>query len=422
MTGPVAGLEVVTIGTELLLGEAADSNAHWLSRRLAELGIPVRRRSTVSDSVAAIREAVAEALARTGWVICTGGLGPTPDDLTKAAVADLFGRRLVLDEAWLRTVQQRFRNRGLEMPEINRNQAEIPEGSRLLANPRGTAPGLVLEDPDRGVTILLPGVPAEMRLLMEQQVVPFLTERSRVPLHPVRSHTVRTTGISESALAERVRNVLPHLGAVSLGYLPGLMGEDLRLTAGRDLDEAGARAVLLEGERLLRDALGDHVYGVGRDDLANLLGQALRACGWTLAVAESCTGGLLAKRLTDHAGASEFFLGGFVTYANDAKTRFLGVRPATLEQHGAVSDAVAREMAEGARAAIGADCALAITGVAGPGGGSANKPVGTVHVAASVGKRTVTQHLRLPGDRGEIRERSAQAALALLFRELDPSS
>lgn len=414
--------EIVTVGDELLLGETVDANAAWLGRRLALIGVAVSRRATVGDDPAYIKEAVRDALDRTGTVLCTGGLGPTRDDVTKEAVADLLGRPLVMDGEVLRRVRERFESRGLEMPQINRKQAEVPEGARVLPNPRGTAPGLVLEDAAGRMTVLLPGVPSEMEALVETGVLGLLERRWPENRRPIRSRVIRTTGLAESALAERVGLAdLEDSGQVVVAFLPSPIGVDLRLTV-RDLEDGAAASALDTVEARLRERLGPWIYGRDREDLVDRVEELLERWGWTLAVAESCTGGLLAKRLTDRPGASDSFLGGVVAYANDAKQALLGVRARTLETHGAVSEECAREMAEGVVRAFGARAGVSITGVAGPGGGSPGKPVGTVCIAAALPGGTATEGHRFPGDRGEVRDRSAQACLDLLRRSLEGAS
>jgi nicotinamide-nucleotide amidase len=414
-----SAIELLAIGNELLLGETVDTNSAWIARRLAADGIAVGRKTTVGDDVAAIAEALRAALARCPVVLCTGGLGPTPDDLTRHALAEVYGRALVIDEGWLDVLRARYRRRGIPMPEVNRVQAERPEGSRLLHNARGTAPGIMLDDDGRGLTVLLPGVPSEMRALVEEQVLPLLRERLPAA-RPIESRLIRTAGISEALLAERVADVAGSLAPLTLAFLPHLSGVDLRITSGAAAGEAAPR-LLDAAQAQLAERLGRHVYACDDADLAAVVGGMLRERGVRLVVAESCTGGLLAKRLTDEAGASDFLHAAFVPYANDAKLAMLGVRQETLDTHGAVSEACAREMAEGARRGTGADAAIAITGIAGPGGGSEEKPVGTVWIAVALGARTLAHRTVFPGDRTEVRERSAQGGLDLLRQALvDP--
>ena len=413
-------LEVVTIGTELLLGLTADTNAAELGRALAAAGAEVVRHVSVPDRPDAIRAAVAEALDRTGFVIATGGLGPTRDDMTKREVAALFGKPLQLDADVLRSLEARFRRLGRPMPAVNRTQAEVPVGATVLPNPRGTAPGLWIEAGGR-VAVLLPGVPSEMRGLLVEEVLPRIVERQnqhepgsgRVVL----SRTVRTTGVPESALAERVGPIEEEIAPLTLAYLPSPHGVDLRVTAwALPVDEAERRLAAV-AERL-RERAGDHWYGDDATDLAALVLAALRARHARLAAAESCTGGLVAGRLTAVPGASDVFVGGVVAYDDRVKIDLLGVPHVLIEGRGAVSEEVVRAMAEGAQRRFGVEAALAVTGIAGPSGGTPEKPVGTVWLAARLGEATRALKRVFPGDRGEIRARSAQAALDLLRRML----
>lgn len=410
-----AAIELVTIGEELLLGETVDTNGAWLGRSLAAAGWRVRRRTSVGDDGAAIRAAVAEALERTRTVLCTGGLGPTADDVTKRAVAALFGRELRLDDALLREVQSHFTRRGLAPPESNRTQAEVPEGARILQNRRGTAPGLVLEDEAGRAVVLLPGVPHELRGLIRDQVLDYLRGRLERPAEPILHRVVRTFGLPESEVAERVNPVLASLAPLSVAFLPGPDGVDLRLTSWGDRSEADARLALAEGAERLAERLGAaNVYATENQSLADILGEALRQRGLTLATAESCTAGWLGKRLTDRAGASDYFVGGIIAYANAVKSKVLGVSAGTLDTEGAVSETTALEMARGARTACGADVAVSITGIAGPGGGTEAKPVGTVWVAVADARGAVARRHLLHGNRDGVRERATQAALILL--------
>ncbi len=413
-------LELVTIGAELLLGLTIDTNAADLARALASVGARVVRKTTVSDDAAAIRDAVAAALGRTRFVITTGGLGPTNDDVTKQAVADLYGVRLVPDDAYLARLEERWRRLGRAgaMPVANRSQAMVPEGATVLPNPQGTAPGLWLED-GRGVVVLLPGVPHELRALAADEVAPRVARRAGGSV--VLSRVLRTTGIAESQLADRIGPVEPQLRPATLAYLPSFDGVDLRVTVW-----GGPRG---EGEALLgravdtiRPLLVPWYYGGDGADLAAVVLDRSRGAGGRLATAESCTGGLVAARLTAIAGASATFVGGVVAYDNEVKTRELGVAQELLATHGAVSEPVVLAMADGARARFGADTAVAVSGVAGPDGGTPDKPVGTVWLAGSYRDVRRTVRLGLPGDRAEIRARATQAALDLLRRMLEGPS
>ncbi len=407
-------LEVVTIGTELVLGLTPDTNAADLGRALSAAGAEIVRHVSVPDRPAAIRAAIADALERTGFVIATGGLGPTRDDMTKREVAALFGAPLRLDDAVLRSLEARFRRLGRPMPAVNRSQAEVPEGATVLPNPRGTAPGLWLEDGQGRVAVLLPGVPSEMRGLLVDEVLPRVVQRwggGRVVL----SRTLRTTGVPESALAERIGPVEEDLAPLTLAYLPSVDGVDLRLTAW-SLPPEEAERRLAAAAAGLRVRLDQHYYGQDGADLAAVVLDLLR--GRRLAVGESCTGGLVAARITAVPGASAVFAGGVVAYDDRVKTDLLHVPAATLEAHGAVSEETARAMAEGAQRRFAAGAALGVTGVAGPAGGSPEKPVGTVWLATRLGTETRALKRVFPGDRGEIRARAAQAALDLLRRQL----
>jgi nicotinamide-nucleotide amidase len=405
-------LEVVTIGTELLLGQILDTNAAELGRALAGAGAEVVRHVSVADRPETIRAAVREALERTGFVITTGGLGPTRDDMTKREIAALFHKRLLLDDALLRSLEERFRRLGRTMPAVNRTQAEVPEGATVLPNPRGTAPGLWVEDRGR-VVVMLPGVPSEMRGLLAEQVLPRLAARGSGLV--VRSRTVRTTGVAESALAERVGPIEEELAPLTLAYLPSTEGVELRVTAwGLRVEEAQSR--LAAAAATLRGRAGEDAYGEDGVDLAAVVLDQLRARKARLVVAESCTGGLLSGRITAVPGASDVFIGAVVAYDNVVKSGMLDVPPELLERHGAVSEQVVGAMAAGVQRQFAVDAALAVTGIAGPTGGTPEKPVGTVWLAARLGTQSRALQRVFPGDRGEIRARAAQAALDLLRR------
>jgi nicotinamide-nucleotide amidase len=323
---------------------------------------------------------------------------------------------MVMDEAWLATVTAWFQQHGREIPLTSRDQALVPEGATVFPNAWGTAPGLALEDA-RGIVVLLPGVPHELRGLVTEYVLPFLRSRATARLRRVRSRRIRTAGIGESALGEQMRDLVEDVRPLTVAFLPSAAGVDVRFTAtGLSDDDADQR--LARACALARERLGLAVYATDDDDLAAALGRDLAAKGLRLAVAESCTGGLIAKRLTDAAGASAFLVEGFVTYSNEAKQRTLGVPADMIERHGAVSEQVVRAMVDGALRITDADCAVAITGIAGPGGGSAEKPVGTVWIAAAYGDRVLAGVHRFRGDRTEIRDRSAQVALLTLRKLL----
>lgn len=405
-------IELITIGTELLLGLTVDTNGAEIARALAAHGVRVTRRTSVADQGEEIQNAVADALKRTGAVLTTGGLGPTRDDITKKVVADLFGAPLEFDETVWGSLLARFARLERKPAESNRSQAEVPRGAVVLANRWGTAPGLWLEG-GPGLVIMLPGVPLEMRRLLEQEVVPRLIQRGTPSV--IRSLMVRTSGIPESSLAELIGNIEHEIAPITLAYLPGLEGVDLRLSAwGFSPGEADRR--LRDAARLLRERAGPNVYGTGDSDLAALVLDEARLRGLRLAVAESCTGGLLGARLTDIPGSSDVFVGGVIAYDNALKVDLLGVPERLLAEHGAVSEPVARAMAEAAARRFGVGASLSVTGIAGPSGGSAEKPVGTVWLGCAMEGRVETSRALFPGSRQEVRARAAQAALLLLHR------
>ena len=407
-------LEIVTIGTELLLGFTVDTNSAFAGGQLAAAGVRVVRRTAVADTPDAIRSAVAEALVRTGAVLTTGGLGPTRDDISKVVVAELFGAPLEFrPEIWDHVVE-RFKRFGRVPSPSNRSQAEMPKGAVELRNQWGSAPGIWLEATP-GLVIMLPGVPREMRNLLTHEVLPRLAERSNGSV--IRSRTLRTTAIGESVLAERMGEIEREIAPLTLAYLPDIGSVDLRLTAW-DLpaDEADRR--LAEALKLLQGRAGDHAFAEGETDLAEVVLAAARRAGAAIATAESCTGGLVGGRLTAIPGSSDQYLGGIIAYADGVKQGELDVPEALLAAHGAVSEPVVRAMAEGAARRLGATLTIAVTGIAGPEGGSAEKPVGTTWFATHWQGKTESVKQVLFGERDEIRARAAQVALYLLWRRL----
>jgi len=418
-------VELVTIGDELVLGFTVDTNAAYISRTLAEAGVEIIRRTTVGDAADEISAAVKDALARTGAVITTGGLGPTSDDLTKPSIAAIFGRKMKRDEGIAEALERRWKARvpGGKFPLTNLTQAEIPEGAGILTNRHGSAPGIWLEDEKGRWVAMLPGVPREMRGMLAEEVVPRLKALSGGSESAVISGTLRTTGIAESAIAELLGpNFLgepgTELGSLPLAFLPGIPGVDLRVTA-KGMARKEAEDLVAQALLKLRPPIASYVYGEGDVDLAAVVLEQFRTAGLKLAVAESCTGGLLGERLTNIPGSSDIFLGGVIAYHNDVKRDALGVRQEDMERYGAVSEQVALQMASGIRAKFGADVGISVTGIAGPGGGTPEKPVGLVWIAADSGEREAkARRFQLFGDRNEIRQRAGQAALEMLRRTL----
>lgn len=412
-------IELLTIGDELLLGFTIDTNAAHIARALSALGVSIVRRGTVGDTAEHIAAAVREALDRTGAVITTGGLGPTADDRTRETIAEVFGRKLVRDDAILALVESRFKKLGAKMPASNVSQAMIPEGARVLTNRHGTAPGLWLED-DRGRwCAMLPGVPREMRGMLKEELIPLLDARVGADPAVVLSRTIRTTGIGESALAEQLGPLARGVDGLSLAFLPAWPGADLRLTSVGQR-ALSARTALTQAAAKLRRPIERYVYGEDDTDLAAVVLQLCRERKLKLATAESCTGGLMGARITAIPGSSDVYLGGIVSYANEVKEHELNVSAELLRAHGAVSEEVARAMVDGVCARLGAAVGIAITGVAGPDGGTPEKPVGTTWIAIRANGETRTSGRTFLGDREEIRLRATQGALDMVRRALSP--
>jgi len=416
-------VELITIGDELLLGFTIDTNAAHISRTLAEAGVEIVRRTTVGDDPARIATAVREAIDRTGAVITTGGLGPTSDDLTKPSIAKIFGRQMKLDEEIAAALEKRWRARfpNANFPANNRTQAEIPEGARILNNRHGTAPGIWLEDDKGRWVAMMPGVPREMRGMLADELLPAIKALTKGTDTVVHSGTLRTTGIAESAIAELLGpNFLgepgTELGSLPLAYLPGVAGVDLRVTV-KGLPRSRAEDLTKQAILKLRDRVSAYAYGEDDTDLAAVVLEKLRSAGFKLAVAESCTGGMLGERITNVPGSSDVFLGGVIAYDNEVKVEALGVRREDIERHGAVSEEVALQMAAGIRKKMGADVGVAVTGIAGPGGGTPDKPVGLVWISVQ-GSGAKARRIHVGGDRAEIRQRAAQAALEMVRRTL----
>jgi nicotinamide-nucleotide amidase len=418
--GPPAAA-VVTVGDELLMGESVDTNGTWLAQALARVGLAVVGRWVTGDVPSEIQRTVRSALDWAEVVVVTGGLGPTPDDRTRESVADLLGLALEEDEELLERLKGRFRARGYgHLPEKSRVMALVPAGGGVLPNPLGAAPGLVLETPEGRLCVLLPGVPAEMRAVFLDGVEPFLRFRFEDRLQGVVHRVIHTAGIPESLLMTRVEELLAEGShGVSLAYLPDLLGVRLRLTAraSREADDAEARLTRVEDR--LGPLLEQHGYQAETGDLAETVGRALLEGEETLAVAESCTGGLISKRMTDLAGSSHFFRGGVVAYANEVKSGLLGIPEEPMMREGVVSEWTAKAMAEAVARKLQTSVGLGVTGIAGPGGGSPEKPVGTVWYAVWHQNRIFARRELFLGDRSAVRARAAHATLWMLLRVLE---
>jgi nicotinamide-nucleotide amidase len=405
---------IVSVGNELLNGRTVDTNAAHIAARLRAISLPVISIYGVADDVAAIERALGLAASEADIVVTTGGLGPTDDDLTRQAFAGFLGGELVRQDDLLAKLQQFFRRRGIEMPQRNVIQACVPQGATAIENEMGTASGLRAERDGR-LFFALPGVPGEMRHMFETAVLPEL--RSLMRGQAVVVKRLRCFGAGESTIAgligdamERGKNPL-----VNCTVRAGVITLEIVAAA---TDQDGAEEMAAAQERSLRGLLGDLVYGVGDQTLAEVVGEDLARTGRTLAVAESCTGGLLAKIITDIPGSSRYFACGWVTYSNEAKYRELDVPPEMVDKYGAVSEQVARAMAQGARGKAGVDYAISITGIAGPGGGSELKPVGLVYIAVDSPEGTETSRHIFASDRSSVRWRAAQTALNVLRLKL----
>jgi nicotinamide-nucleotide amidase len=410
--------EVICVGTELLLGEILNSNSHFLANELARLGIPHYFQSVVGDNVARLQQALAIAVERSSLLIFTGGLGPTPDDLTTKAIADFFNTPLVENAAIVADITEKYARRDRPMPSSNLKQALIPQGADVLPNRTGTAPGIIWQ-PTPEVTILtFPGVPREMQTMWQEVAVPYLHQNGWVT-DPIFSRVLRFWGVTESGLAEQVSHLFDLSNPTVAPYAS--KGEvRLRLSAKAESADV-AQAVFAPVETEIRAIAGLDCFGADDDTLASVTGARLLAQGQTVSVAESCTGGGLGHLLTSVAGSSSYFYGGVISYDNSVKVNLLGVSSTDLDQQGAVSDVVAQQMADGVRSRLKTDWGISITGVAGPGGGTAEKPVGLVYLGLAFPDGTVqSKRLRLNDRQGRewIRWLSICTAIDWLRRAL----
>jgi nicotinamide-nucleotide amidase len=402
--------ELISVGTELLLGDIVNTNAQYLSRRLADLGISVYRQMTVGDNRVRFSEAIRSALDSSDIIIVTGGLGPTEDDLTKETVFEYFGMMPVLHEPSMKRIDHFFSTIGRQMSPSNQKQALFPAEAIVLDNDHGTAPGCIVGK-DGKFAILLPGPPREMKPMFEDKALPWLMDRSDSVFV---SRTVNFAGIGESAMEEKVRDLVNNENPTVAPYAKDSYCQ-LRITA-RAADSSSAFSLIDPVLDDIRSRFGDDIFGYGDTTLEAELAKLLFEKGITIAAAESCTGGIISARLVSVSGISSLFIEGAVCYANDAKVRRLGVKQETLDRFGAVSEETALEMAEGICRGSGSALGISTTGIAGPDGGTDEKPVGLVYIGISLnGRTTVTKH-RFAGDRVRIRERAAATALDLARR------
>lgn len=421
LTTPIKSAEILCVGTELLLGDIINTNAAYLSQRLAELGISVFHQSVVGDNPKRLADELSDAFSRADLVVLTGGLGPTADDLTKETVASLFGYPLVLDEEALDFIKSYFKKTGRVMTQNNEKQALVPEDCIVFHNDCGTAPGMAIEGGEGSAlsgraAILLPGPPREMKAMFEKSALPYLKSRTDSALV---SKNVHLIGIGESAAESILRPLIDASDNPTVAPYAKAGEVRMRVTAKADTRENAERMCDEAIVKIRETEVGEFIYGIDVGSVENAVLIKLRAEGKTLAAAESCTGGFIAKRITDISGASDVFVGSAVTYANEAKMKLLGVKKETLDRVGAVSEEVAREMAEGIRLALGADVGISTTGIAGPTGGTPEKPVGTVYIAISTERGTRAKRLNLSPqrDRDYIRTVAATNALSLVLEE-----
>jgi competence/damage-inducible protein CinA-like protein len=406
--------EIIAVGSELLTPYRLDTNSLYLTEKLNALGIEVRFKTVVGDDPERLAAVFRTAIRRSGLVILTGGLGPTEDDVNRNVVADVLGRRLIEVPEIRQRIQERFASLGRSMAKNNLRQALVPEGAEWLVNEQGTAPGIWLEQ--NGVTIvLLPGPPGELRALFEAQCRPRLERIA--PKERIRTRVLKVVGLPESEVDERIAPIYMAYKnpATTLLATPGAIEVHLRARAASD---AEAEALLAELGDKIELALGDHIFSTHGESLEEVVGTRLLMKEKTVAVAESCTGGLLSERLTRTPGSSNFFLGGAVCYSNELKTKMAGVPQTLIEENGAVSKPVAQALAEGIRKRAGASLGVGITGIAGPGGATPEKPVGLVYVALADEQGTELREFRFPGNRDRIRHWASQAALEMIRRRL----
>lgn len=406
--------ELISVGTELLLGDIINTNAQYIARRLADIGIFVYYQTVVGDNPQRLKEAYDIAFKRSELVITTGGLGPTKDDLTKEIAARYFNRKLLLDMDSLQKIETFFKNTNRTMTENNRKQALFPEGSKILPNPNGTAPGCIIKE-GKKIIIMLPGPPKEMAPMFEASVMPYLEQFQDCVLV---SKVLRVLGLGESLMEDKIKDIIDSQTNPTIAPYAKEGEATLRITA-RGRDKKEAEVIMAPVEKKIRDRLGDNIYGVGNTSIDEVVAKELIKRKLTIALAESCTGGLLAYRLVRNPGVSAVLIEGDVTYSNDAKMRRLNVRKETLGKFGAVSEQTALEMVQGIVKSSNADIGISVTGIAGPEGGTAEKPVGLVYVGLYIKGKTMVRKFNFPGNREKIQNRTVMNALDWLRRELE---
>ena len=402
--------ELLIIGNEIITGRVVDTNSNFIAKNLFKLGIDLARITAINDKKEAIEEFLKEALKRSDLIFTTGGLGPTPDDNTTAVAAKICNRRLILDESLLEQIEKHFANTNKTMPESLTRQALVPQGAIVLDNPTGMAPGLILKH-EKKVLILLPGVPIELEKIFLTGVIPFL--EGTYSLKPVFSKTIRTTNIAEVEIFEKLSRYFLQHKKLQVAYLPQPTGVDIVIWTDKD------KKLLVTFEKEIVSQLKSFVYGFDTNDIETIIGQTLRKKRLTLAIAESCTAGLISDRITNVPGSSDYFIGGVVAYGNDIKKLICRVKQETLKKFGAVSKEVVLEMAIGIKEQYKTNIGLSISGIAGPTGGTPKKPVGLVYIGIATKRGDNCEERMFNGNRRMIKEQSAMAALDLLRRTLE---
>ncbi|MFC1726820.1 competence/damage-inducible protein A [candidate division KSB1 bacterium] len=408
---------IIIIGNEILSGRTLDTNSRFLASGLTQLGINVKKIIKIGDSPEIIKKTVEECLKGAELLISSGGLGPTKDDITKKTIAEVFGRKIIVDNNLLEIVEKKFKSFGYKkMPETNISQAEIPEGAVAFPNDRGTAPGLLIKENEK-MMIMLPGVPGELEYLFRNLIKPYL-EKNLPSGNTIIARTIRTSGFGESKLSETIEPVLEGMNDLEMAYLPATGKVDIRFTS-KGIPEEKMNRIFDSIKAKILPLIGRFVYGYDDEDQVENLGKMLSSRGLMVATAESCTAGMIAKMMTDVPGSSKYFERGVVTYSNESKMELLGVKEKTLIDFGAVSEQTAGEMAEGIKKKSRADICIAVTGIAGPDGGTAEKHVGTVFIGLCDEFGTIVKKYKFGGQRDQIRKRAALEALNLIRMRLN---
>ncbi|SJZ31242.1 competence/damage-inducible protein A [Selenihalanaerobacter shriftii] len=408
--------EIVSIGTELLLGQIVDTNAAYIAERLAELGINLYHRTTVGDNKERLLQVLQRSLERADVVITTGGLGPTDDDLTREIIAEVMGVDLVKDEKLVKQIESFFEKLGREMTENNLTQAYLPVGAEPIINEEGTAAGIILEKDDK-IIISMPGVPTEMKQMMRKEVIPYLKGQIGNK-QLIKSKVLKVCGYGESSLETEIKDILDNQTNPTIALLASKAEVHLRITAKADVEKE-ASYLINQVEVELRERLQDNIFGVNEESMEEVVAKRLNKKGLQIAIAESCTGGLIGHRLTNIPGSSSYFERGVVSYSNQAKQELLQVSAQTLKEHGAVSRETAKEMAKGVKELAKTGLGISVTGIAGPGGGSEEKPIGLVYMGLAVGNKTQSFRFKFHGRRQQIKYLTSQYALDKLRRYLE---